>query len=173
MPAKKTSCLLLVTLALGLGVTSGVAATPSRNQALTNEILGRYVAMKGAMQKHDRAALAAVLAPDFTSIDITGKTVSGSEMMADIDALPADPNRESNTEILSLVRSGDRAEVRQRYDTTTVRPGTAGDASTVRLVTLSTDTWEWSGTSWQIEKTVTDEISVFQNDKLVAHRTRP
>ena len=173
MPANKTSRPLLVALALEMSLSSGVGAAESGNQALTNEILGRYVAMKGAMQKHDRAALAAILARDFTSIDITGKTLSGSEMIADIDALPADPNRESNTEILSLVRSGNRAEVRQRYDMTTVRPGTAGDAYTVRLVTLSTDTWEWSGSSWQIEETVTDEISVFQNDKLVAHRTRP
>ena len=54
----------------------------------------------------------------------------------------------------------------------TVRPGPDGILHPVELVSLSTDIWVKPGPVWLIQKTVTDDMTLYRDGKLAAHRAR-
>lgn len=129
--------------------------------------------MKAATAAHDGSAISSLLAPDFVSLDVSGQSETASQMIAEVSALKPDPNKVSTTTLVSLNPVGNAVTAEQQYDMKTVRVGADGVAHQVRLVTLSTDTWVNSGSSWLLQRTVTDDMSLFRDGQLVAHKAKP
>jgi hypothetical protein len=132
----------------------------------------RYAAMKVAMAAHDGAGLRAILAPGFASIDVNGQRQSANQMIAEVSTIPPDPHKTSATAVLSCSGSAKGLTVKQRYDMKTVRPGPDGAPHKVELVSLSTDTWVKPGAVWLMERTITDDMTLYRDGKLAAHRAR-
>src|SRR5262249_17332898 len=89
-------------------------------QAAGNELRpireGRYAELETGMANRDAKAIATLLAPDFVSIDVSGKETYGHQMIESLKALHDNPNRVSNTTLLSIEPSGNKAVVKQRYN---------------------------------------------------------
>ena len=141
----------------------------SADGSLKAELQSRYAAMKSAMAAHNGDAIAAILAPDFVSVDISGQSESASQMIAEVNALKPDPNKSSVTTLVSISREANGAVVKQRYDMKTVRIATDG-ADAIELVTLSTDTWVKPTGTWLLERTVTNEMSLYRDGQLAMHK---
>jgi ketosteroid isomerase-like protein len=133
----------------------------------------RYADMKAAMAAHDSAAIAAILAPDFASVDVSGQSKGASERIAAVTALKPDPNRSSETTLISVTPAADTVTVEQRYHMTTVATAADGTRHSVELVTLSTDSWVKPVDVWLIRRTVTNELSLFRDGQVVMHKKRP
>lgn len=108
----------------------------------------QYAAMKLAMAAHDGTALRALLAPDFQSIDISGHTESADDMIAEVAALKADPNKQSHTTLTSVDVADNTASVEQTYEMTTQKAGNDGQNHAIRLTTQSHDIWKLEGGKW-------------------------
>lgn len=140
---------------------------------LKTVLQGRYAEMKKAMAAHDGKAIAALLAPDFVSIDVRGQSKTGDQMIAEVNALKPDPNKTSETTLTSVMQANDTATVEQRYDMKTLRAGTDGVQHPVEIVALSTDTWVNAGGAWLMRRTVTNEVSLYRDGQLAAHQQKP
>jgi hypothetical protein len=128
--------------------------------------------MKSAMAKRDAKEIAALLAPNFVSIDVAGKETTGDQMIESLKALPVNPNRVSTTTLLSIEPSGNKAVVKQRYNMRTVRAATDGAKQEVELTTLSTDVWILTRGAWVLQQTVTDQMDALVDGKPMVHRVR-
>jgi len=128
--------------------------------------------MKSAMANRDAKVIATLLAPDFVSIDVSGKETTGDQMIESLKALPVNPNRASSTTLLSIAPSGNKAVVKQRYNIKTVRAATDGAKQEVELTTLSTDVWILKGGIWVLQRTVTDQMDALVDGKPMVHRVR-
>jgi len=133
----------------------------------------RYDTMKAAMAAHDGSAIAAILAPDFTSVDTSGQTDTAAQMIDGVNRLKSDPNKKSKTTLETVSRQGDTALVRQRYDMRTTKAGSDGVQHQIELVALSTDTCVKPQAVWLMQRTVTNELSYFVDGAMVAHKVRP
>ncbi|HEV2650313.1 MAG TPA: nuclear transport factor 2 family protein [Rhizomicrobium sp.] len=131
----------------------------------------RYATMKAVMAKRDASGITALLAPNFTSVDVSGQTSTGTQMSNEVAALPIDPNKTSETTILSVSADHDIATVNQRYDMKTAKPAADGATRNVELIALSTDTWIKSGGTWLLQRTVTKQADYFVNGQSVLHKT--
>ena len=149
--------------------TASVAAEENLKEALQ----ARYGAMKVAMAAHDGSAIGALLAPDFESVDISGEPQTASQMIAEVSGLKSDPNKVSVTTLAAVRLVAGKATVEQNYDMKTARVGNDGVAHPVRLTTSSTDTWVKSGDSWLLQRTVTNEMFLFKDNRLVVHKVKP
>jgi len=129
--------------------------------------------MKAAMAAHDRAAITAILAPDFASVDVSGQSKGASEMVANVTAMKPDPNKSSETTLISVTPAADAVVVEQRYHMKTVTTTADGTQHSVELVALSTDTWVKPADVWLIRRTVTNEASLFRDGQLVVHKQKP
>jgi ketosteroid isomerase-like protein len=163
--------LLAVLLAL-LSVMPCAAAETAAESALRSVLEGRYAAMKAAMAARDRQAIAALLAPDFVSVDLSGRSESAEQMLPKLAGMPDDPNKVSETTLLSVKLDGDVATVSQRYHMTTTKVDEKGVRHPVEIVTVSTDTWVRSGDTWRLQRTVTDQIDYTVDGRSVAHKVR-
>ncbi len=141
--------------------------------SLQSVLEGRYAAMKTAIDAKDRQALAAFLTPDFVSVDVSGKSQTAEEMLAQLVKSSRNPNRVSETTLLSVQLKGDVATVSQRFHMTSTKVTSDGSRHPVELTTLSTDTWVRSGGSWLLRKTVTEELDSSVDGKARPHQVRP
>lgn len=164
--------LLAICVALGIGAFAPAAAL-ANNEDLRAMLQSRYTAMKVAMSAHDGAAIEAILAPDFQGIDISGQSETAKQMIAEVDALKPDPNKASTTTLISVNLLPNEAIVIQRYDMKTIRDAFDGSAHNIELVTLSKDTWVDNKGVWLIKRTVTNELSLFRDGKLIVHKVKP
>jgi ketosteroid isomerase-like protein len=142
------------------------------NSGLSAVLQERYATMKSAMAVRDNKAVAALLATDFVSVDISGQSKDAAEMIQEIDALPKDPLRVSTTTIVSATQNGNTAIVLQRYDMKTIKTASDGSAQNVELVTISTDTWVNLNGVWLFQRTETDLMDYYVNGQQVAHKVR-
>jgi ketosteroid isomerase-like protein len=134
---------------------------------------GRYAAMKSAMADRDSKAIASLLAPDFVSEEVSGKTKTGEQMIKEVCALPKDPNKTSTTTVLSAKIIGETATVTQRYHmTTTKMTSNTSVKHTVELDTLSKDAWVKSKGVWLLRRTETYEIDYKIDGKTLTHKER-
>jgi len=173
--------LLFVVVLSGLGIGWAIssspqiaagrasAATPS-DDSLRPILQARYDAMKAAMATHDGHAMSSILAPDFTSVDVSGQSETGAQMIAEVDGLKHDASKVSTTTLMAISVEANRAIVQQRYDMKTAEIGDDGARHSIELIARSTDTWIKSGDTWLLERTLTDELSSFKDGDLVAHR---
>ena len=129
--------------------------------------------MKTAMAERESKAIAALLAPDFVSIDSSGQSETASQMIQEVDGLPKDPLKVSTTILLSVKVAGNSAVVDQRYDMKTDKTASDGTKTNVQLITLSTDTWVNINGVWLLQKTVTNQLDYCKNGQLVMHKVKP
>lgn len=142
----------------------------SADDSLKAALQSRYAAMKSAMAAHDGAAVTAILAPDFTSIDVLGQSEGAAQMIGEVNALKPDPNKSSETTLLSISPAANSAVVKQRYDMKTIKTAADGSQHSVELITLSTDSWTKSAGAWLLQRTVTNEMSYYKDGQLVMHK---
>src|SRR5258708_27181740 len=154
-------------LLICFSVILGIAAAQAADNKLRTVLAGRYAAMKSAMSNLDAKEVAALIAPNFVSIDVSGDEKTGDQMIESVKALPVDPNKVSNTTLLSIESSGNKAVVKQRYDMKTVKVAADGAKHQVELTTLSTDVWILTRATWLMQRTVTDQMDYFVDDKPV------
>jgi hypothetical protein len=139
------------------------------DSALHDTLAGRYAALKSAMASKNEAAIRGLLADDFVSVDVSGKSEDTATMVKEVLAVPPDPDRHSETTIESLTRDGNTVVVQQHYHMTKEAAGPNGAKKAVDLSTHSTDTWIDEGGSWRIAKTVTNQLDYSVNGVIVAH----
>jgi hypothetical protein len=134
----------------------------------------RYASMQSAQEAHDPKAIASMLAPGFSSIEVDGSVEDAEKMLAGLSQLQNDPNRKSDTTILSVQRIGETATVIQRYTMTTTKsaPNGAASSQSVELIATSTDTWILAQGVWLIQRTATDEIRYALDGKEIVHKQR-
>lgn len=134
----------------------------------------RYASMQSAQEAHDPKTIASMLAPGFSSIDVDGSVEDAEKMLAGLSQLQNDPNRKSDTTILSVQRIGETATVIQRYTMTTTKsaPNGAASSQSVELIATSTDTWILAQGAWLILRTATDEIRYALDGKEIVHKQR-
>lgn len=128
--------------------------------------------MKTAMAARDDKAVAALLAPSFLSVDVSGQRENTAQMLQEVDGLTKDPNKTSATTLLAVTLAANVATVKQRYDMNTIKAAVDGTTRKIELVTLSTDKWVNSGGTWLLQETDTDQLDYFVNGKLAVHKVR-
>ena len=166
-------CKSLLAMLLASLFAAQHAAAATAESGLKNVLEKRYAAMKVAIDARDRQALAPFLAPGFVSVDVVDKPQTAEEMLSHLAASRKDPNRVSDTTLLSVRLNGDVATVSQRYHMTTVKVTSDGSRHPTELATLSTDTWVRSGNTWLLKKTVTEELDYSVDGKKMPHKVRP
>jgi hypothetical protein len=160
-------------LALYLLVCGSANMVCAQDASLKATLQSRYADLKSAMAARDDKAIAALLSPDFESIDASGQIENTDQMLKEVDALPKDPGRVSTTELFAVTASGNTATVEQKYDMTTMKKSAEGYSRYVELVTLSTDTWVSVNGAWLLQKTVTNQVDYYVDGRRVLHKVRP
>jgi hypothetical protein len=153
-------------------VTAGTVACQAADAQLQAVFEERYAAMKSAMAARNASGIAALLTEDFVSIEVSGSQKTRDQMIEAVKALPGDPNKVSNTSILSIEASPSKALVKQRYDMKTVRPSSDGAKHQVELTTLSTDVWVLKNGTWLLKQTATDQLDYSADGQALAHKVR-
>jgi hypothetical protein len=163
---RRTAGAVIFLSIVGFGSQTAWSADGDLKAALQS----RYAAMKSAMADHNGAAIAAILAPDFASIDVTGQSETAAQMIDEVNALKPDPNKLSETTLLSISSAANSVTVKQRYDMKTTKIASDGSRHSVELITLSTDSWTKSAGEWLLQRTVTNEISYYKDGQMVMHK---
>jgi len=140
---------------------------------LKETLQSKYAAMKTAIAARDSAAIAAMLAPDFQSIGVSGQSETASQMITDVNTLEPDPDKVSTTTLTSVKSFANEVTVEQQYDMKTVKAAANGVTHHIELITLSTDTWVKAESVWLLKRTITDELSYFRDGQLVVHKVKP
>lgn len=164
--------LTIASLAASVLIAGSFSAAHADDAALKATPEHRYAAIKIAMAARDDKAVAATLAPNFTSVDVSGQSENAAEMLQEIDALAKDPNKRSVTTVLSIKVDANVATVKQRYDMKTVKTAAGGTKRSVEFVTLSTDKWVNANGTRLLQETVTDQLDYYINGQLAAHKVR-
>jgi ketosteroid isomerase-like protein len=162
-----------LSLVLSVACVSAGSTAGSADDSLRAALQSRYADMKAALAAHDAAALTAIFAPDFVSVDVSGQSKGGSQVIADVNALKPDPNKTSETTLISIIPGANAVTVEQRYDMKTVRTAADGTKHNKELVALSTDSWVKPADAWLIQRTVTNELSFFNDGQLILHKLKP
>jgi hypothetical protein len=152
-------------------VISGTACQ-AEDDKLRKVLEGRYAAMKAAMANRDEREIAALLAPDFVSADVSGSEKTGAQMIDALKAAPVNPDKMSNTTLLSVESNGGTATVKQRYNMKTVKATPDGAKHQVELTTLSSDVWVSTGGTWILQRTQTDQMDYLVDGKPLVHKVR-
>jgi hypothetical protein len=161
---------ILLPVVGALILIDNASVTAEENLKATLQL--RYNAMKIAMAAHNGPAINAVLAPDFTATDLSGAKQTASQMIAEVNDLRIDPNKVGVTTLVSVNPVGSAIQVVQQYEMKSSRVGTDGVAHSIKLVTLSIDTWVNRGENWLLQQTVTKEMTLFRDGRLVVHKVK-
>jgi hypothetical protein len=137
---------------------------------ITADLKSRYDAMKTAMAARDGAAIQALLAPDFKSVDINGQTENADQMIVEVQALKPDPNKTSETTLKSVQVNGDKAVVEQLYEMNTRKTGADGQMHAIKLTTQSRDVWKKSADNWLMLSTQTEQMDYTVDGKVIMHK---
>jgi ketosteroid isomerase-like protein len=162
--------LLAVLLAAAAPMPVLAQAPTGSDEQLIEAFQQRYAAMNSAMASRDPKAIAALLTPDFTSVDVSGATHTADQMIQQVAALPQDSNKKSDTTVLSVALGQSKATVVQRYHMTTTKVAPDSTQHAIELVTTSTDTWLQANNAWLLQRTVTDQVDYSIDGKLIAHK---
>jgi ketosteroid isomerase-like protein len=157
--------LLISTIMVG----SALAAEPD----LQPRLEAQYGALRAAMAARDSNAIAALLTPDFVSVESSNQSKDATKMIEETASSPVDPNKDSHTTLTDVNRNGDMAIVEQRYDMTTKAIGRDGTMQDIKITTLSTDTWVNSNGVWRLKRSVTNQLDVGINGQAIIHKVRP
>src|SRR5258706_11428691 len=86
----------------------------------------RYEALKAEMDRRDANALSSILAPDFVTTDVAGRSESAAQMLDELKKVPADPSRSSRTTLRTITMKGGVAVVEQVYEMKTSKTAADG-----------------------------------------------
>ena len=164
--------LLTISVSAFLSFSAGTLANAADQNDLEKQFQPLYANLKSAMADHDSNAISALLAPEFVSVDVDGNTTSAKQMIEEISALPKDPNKKSETTVLSVKVESDIAHVEQKYHMTTTKLGSDGTNEQRELTAVSMDDWKRIEQGWNLLKTETTAIDYMINGKLVVHKTK-
>jgi hypothetical protein len=164
---------LLRSLGLSLVLSVACISAGSADDSLRATLQSRYADLKAAIAARDAAALSAIFAPDFASVDVSGRSKVASQVIADLNAVKPDPNKTSETTLITITPGASAVTVEQRYDMKSVRTAADGTQHNIGLVALSTDSWIKPADVWLIQRTVTNELSFFNDGQLVMHKVKP
>ena len=155
----------LIAAAFAIVAAQAVAAAPADDQRASFE--ARYLSLRTAMDSRDPQAIAALLTPDFTSVDVDGASSDLPAMLAELKLLPRPTaGVVRKTTVLAVRPTGDGADVDQQYERTDPSGGTIP-----RLVTRSTDHWVGSGDHWRLQRTATTDVAIYRDGVLLARKT--
>src|ERR1700741_193577 len=89
---------------LGLSLVLSVVclAAGSADDSLKATLQSRYADLKAAMGARDTTALVAIFTPDFVSVEVSGQSRGASQVIAELNAVKPDPNKTSETTLLSI-----------------------------------------------------------------------
>lgn len=124
------------------------------------------------MHSRDRAAIRAILANGFESVDVQGKATDADTMIEQALAVPDDPNRKAQTTVLAVRIEGSDAFVKQHYSMTTTRTGPGAIAHVVELDTFSDDVWTKSNSAWVLKQTTTLTVSLKRDGQVVWNKAK-
>jgi hypothetical protein len=164
-----TFCALLIAGAL----TAGSKFALADDEALRPQFELLYAQLKTAMAKRDQAAIRALLEPDFVSMELSGDVKTVDQLIADLSVLPVDPAKKSETTVVSIDATDDRASVVQTYHMTSIKKPWFGKAYPLEIIARSTDEWHRHGNAWLMAKTRTDELEMRENGATTIHKIRP
>ena len=131
----------------------------------------QYAKLKSAIQAKSTGDVSAICAPGFQSEDVAGNIQSLDQMLLGLAKVMTDPNKQSQTSVVKVTRDGEAAKVEQHYEMTTTKLAPDGEKLSVKLTTMSDDTWIQSGTGWRLAKTITRQMDYAINGALVMHQT--
>jgi|CXWL01.1.fsa_nt_gi ketosteroid isomerase-like protein len=155
----------------GLSVVLIIATLTAHAEKPMSTFEKLYAEMKEAMNRRDTKAVAGLLAPEFVSEDVSGKIETAQQMLSELSALPPqDPNKQSQTTLLSVKVVGNVASVTQRYHMTTTKIALGGGTKLVELNAVSVDTWKQIQGSWLQARTVTQQMDYLVNGRSVVHK---
>jgi hypothetical protein len=153
-------------------IVSTIAGAAFAAEDLKAVFQTRYDALRSAIASRDESVIRAVLARDFVSIEVTGEIQTADQMIAGLMRLPPAAGRRVSTVVTSVAADGDRATVGQHYEMNTRRAGADGLQNDQRVAD-STDIWTRASGVWLCLSTRTDELWVYSDGALEAHRVRP
>jgi hypothetical protein len=164
---------LLRILSLSLVLSVACISAGLADDSLRAALQSRYADLKAAMAARDAGALAAIFAPDFVSVEVSGRSRGVSQVTADLNAVKPDPNKTSETTLITITPGAGAVTVDQRFDMRSVVTAADGTQHNIELVALSTDSWIRPADVWLIQRTVTNELSFFNDGQLVMHKVKP
>jgi uncharacterized protein (TIGR02246 family) len=130
-----------------------------------------YSQMRAAMASGDKKAIAALLTPDFVSVDVSGNEMKAEKMIESILALEIDrAKRVTATTITNVDARGDEAVLLQHYS---MKSSPDAPRSMPRnLQTLSKDVWSNATGRWLMHRTETLEVEVVSGAGVHQFRSR-
>jgi ketosteroid isomerase-like protein len=130
----------------------------------------RYLAMRAAMASGSADAIAALLTPDFVSIDIDGAAVSAKQMIDSVLKLSLDRSKRTAVTTLVHIEAGTEAKVLQHYSMTSHPDAPPSMPKYVQAFSL--DTWQNAGGTWLLKRTETLETEVMSSTGQHRYRAR-
>jgi hypothetical protein len=158
--------LALLTLAC-----SACAAQPDPT-AVRATLQQRYGEYRKAIFDRDGNALAALLAPGFTTRNVDGEHTDAAGFVNSIAHLPRDPNMTSTVRITGLHLDGETATAEVTTDLRSRQYFRGNKPVAVRFVTRATDVWDGRGGTWRLERNDDTELDAYENGALVSHKVR-
>ena len=146
----------------------GSASADPGADALRKTIEARYAALDRAEAARDGAAIAAIFAPNFVSVDVGGKTLSAAEVVATELKTPPDAARSVKGTMRSLRRVENRVVVEMQTETR----WSEADSHRYALVSRTTDVWVKRGPAWRMARTAVDEFTFFQDGRQLEREAR-
>ena len=127
--------------------------------------------MRAAMAARDGDAIAALLTPDFVSVNVDGNAISAEQMIRSAVGLNIDRSkRTAVTTLVGIEEVGNQAKVLQHYCMTAHDDAPSSMPKFVQA--LSIDTWEKAGETWLIKRTETLETEAMSSAGKHTYRAR-
>lgn len=158
------ACLTVPGVALAAKAPPPVGQSDARTQ-----LQASYTKLEAAMESRSPTRIKAMLAPGFRSTLLSGKSIDADAMIAQLQRVPTDPNRETKTTIDNLTVSGNQAHVQQTMTATAKVKGKSGAAHVMKLIAAADDTWEHTPEGWRLKTTTSKDMTVTQDGKIVRH----
>ena len=167
--ALSAALLAATPLAFSLSANPARAAETAAQRAGRAAIAAQYRKSDAAVVRHDVAALAAQMAPDFKSYDLDGSVADRAQNEAALRVMLSGKIMginlkftKSQSKILSLKWRGPDAIV--QVQTTMVGIGSRGNKSVrSEVVGVSRDYWGKTARGWQVRQSVTTQMKRWVN----------
>ncbi len=176
-----------------LAAAAIMAAVPAlADDAAKATFQARYAELRTAMQAHDEAAMGTLMTPDYVMTDIQGATHTRADMAqmgARMGGRPGGPRpdaakpaqppkdgprpeRKVEQTVLAATVTGDTAKVDQQLKMSGQREGEDGEAHTMEMTSLTTDTWVRQNGVWLLKTSVQKDMSVARDGDVVFHQAK-
>ncbi|MCJ2183226.1 nuclear transport factor 2 family protein [Novosphingobium sp. 1949] len=164
------AALTLPGLAQAAPATPVSAAAPAAaNAAARTQLQARYTELKAAMESRSAPRIKALLAPGFTSTQLSGKTIDADAMVSELAQVPRDPNRHTTTTLGKVTIEGKTAHVEQTMTASATVKAKDGKSHAMELIAVSQDTWINTPKGWLMASTTSEDMTVKGDGKILRH----